>query len=895
MGSKLSRKSRQLEEDEVKGRDGAHGACVDLPDAAEPPTPIIQWRRPAFRADSARKAALADAAKLVVREFEAREDPDVTAQQFAEAIGKLTDPDVDTARWGRRCTRGFHLDTAGAVCERWLQERVHLEGTNTMPMDVRLKLASKDESRPHLAMLVAGSGCGKTKAYHDVGLQPDGPLVVAVALSSGDVPAPVFRMLATVTECVRDADACHGGDHIEVASVCLDLVVMYLLAHTAWVARALTACRKAGVGTHDRRRTLLRTWRNGHGVSATAALFASMVSSYDPSVSMATIIRTHVQRFREAAAAFGLHGRLLLALDEIQYSMANQGSRGDSVSMFVDSHGSPVDGVGGGLFRGFALAIREISDATAETKHVGFLACGTTWGITALSYFRSISPTSNVVCAYHQFGAITPAHMVAVLKAHFEVGGVDWLAIAKHLAPLRGRARWFFGYFMSVFLKACQIGACDTPETWSNGVVAIADIAFEDAVRTMAQQMRHGLAARGTSVPVDTHGEAEVRPVHGTEPLPHVIQACIYSQMACNGNLQANSTAVHVLVEAAIMRTFGDNDVCFHDEPVVAEALRRVGVKSMASSVDHDVGFSHVEGVLVDKGIKLELYTQWAILRRCVRARSITLRAALGSLVVTNLPATVADLIVTITRSAPSNCLGATTSLAHAMEHGDTLLYGIENKFGPDIILPVQIEAQGKGIVAVQVKNTDGSDFAKAAKSIQPAFAYMNSNGFKPRGCVNKPARAAFERLFKKARLGAGMGTWVRAIMSAQSWSQDAIDIVNDYNTETEDGRKWPVVLMDLSKQTVRDSTHVDRMTPLRTTLCEVMKFDADASKSITNAMQLQWGGLKGKTLMTLKGWVATCRDRVKALSEEPSLPAHAVWKKRLSYALRQLEMSKKK
>lgn len=90
-------------------------------------------------------------------------------------------------------------------------------------------------------------------------------------------------------------------------------------------------------------------------------------------------------------------------------------------------------------------------------------------------------------------------------------------------------------------------------------------------------------------------------------------------------------------------------------------------------------------------------------------------------------------------------------------------------------------------------------------------------------------------------------------------------------------------------------ATHVDRMTPVCTTLCEVMKFDADASKSITNAMQLQWGGLKGKTLMTLKEWVATCRDRVKALSEEPSLPAHAVWKKRLSYALRQLEMSKKK
>ena len=163
MGSKLSRKSRQLEEDEVKGGDGAHGACVDLPDAAEPPTPIIQWRRPAFRADSARKAALADAAKLAVREFEARENPDVTAQQFAEAIGKLTDPDVDTARWGRRCTRGFHLDTAGAVCERWLQERVHLEGTNTMPMDVRLKYASRDESRPHLECLLQAVGAGKPR------------------------------------------------------------------------------------------------------------------------------------------------------------------------------------------------------------------------------------------------------------------------------------------------------------------------------------------------------------------------------------------------------------------------------------------------------------------------------------------------------------------------------------------------------------------------------------------------------------------------------------------------------------------------------------------------------------------------------------------------------------
>lgn len=42
-------------------------------------------------------------------------------------------------------------------------------------------------------------------------------------------------------------------------------------------------------------------------------------------------------------------------------------------------------------------------------------------------------------------------------------------------------------------------------------------------------------------------------------------------------------------------------------------------------------------------------------------------------------------------------------------------------------------------------------------------------------------------------------------------------------------------------------------MTPLRSTLCKGMAFDAEGVKPITNAMQLQWGGLSGATLMALE------------------------------------------
>ena len=471
-----------------------------------------------------------------------------------------------------------------------------------------------------------------------------------------------------------------------------------------------------------------------------------------------------------------------------------------------------------------------------------------------------VSPTGNAVSAYHQFGTLTTAHMVGVLKAHFKKSRVNWSAISTHLAPLQGRPRWFFGYFMPLFLMCCNIGDCNTPATWSNAVKAGVKATFEAGAYNMANQLRHGLAARGTSVPVDTRGEAMAETVRSTEPLPRVIQACIYSQMACNGKLQANSTAVRVLVNAAIMRAYGDDGVCFRDEPILAEALRRVSVESMKSPVDEDAGFAHIEGVQVNKGTKLELYTQWAILRRCVRAHSTprtahcTLRQALGSLVVTDLPDVVGDLIVRVTHSSPSNCLGGTTSLANAVKHSDTLLYGIENVFGPDLLLPVQfvtaMARRRKGVVAIRVQNTSGGDFAVAAKSIQPAFAYMESTGLKPGRCVNEGARKAFERWFKQAHLDEGVGTWVRAIMSAQSWSQDAIDVVNDYNHKTEDGRKWPVVLMDLSKQTAGSS---DRMTPLRSTLCKGMAFDAEGVKPITNAMQLQWGGLSGATLMALE------------------------------------------
>ena len=102
---------------------------------------------------------------------------------------------------------------------------------------------------------------------------------------------------------------------------------------------------------------------------------------------------------------------------------------------------------------------------------------------------------------------------------------------------------------------------------------------------------------------------------------------------------------------------------------------------------------------------------------------------------------------------------------------------------------------------------------------------------------------------------------------------------MNKYN-ETEDGLKWPVILMDLSKQNVGDA---NRMIPLRSTLsvCE-------GTKPITNAMQLQWGGLKGETLMTLKEWEITCRKRCKEFLLDPL--RHPVWKLRLENAEQQLQ-----
>ena len=132
-------------------------------------------------------------------------------------------------------------------------------------------------------------------------------------------------------------------------------------------------------------------------------------------------------------------------------------------------------------------------------------------------------------------------------------------------------------------------------------------------------------------------------------------------------------------------------------------------------------------------------------------------------------------------------------------------------------------------------------------------------------------------------KLHRGYGSWVRAVVSAVPWTQHAIELVDWYNT-TPDGAQWPIVLMDLSKQTM-DNRH--RMLPCLHVLQQALEVDGSKSSSIHDGRYLRWGGLEWQKGMSAAEWMAVCKDRLRHYTRKGPKASEqaALWQRRLTTA----------
>ena len=808
------------------------------------------------------------------------------AARFGSAIKYVgateADPDTRQTLWGKRCKRGFHLSLHAPLhAEEWLQDHVELR-TDPPSVCKQLRDACLDatSSTPHVAALVAGSGSGKTKAFHDLGLMPDGPLVIAASLTSSLTAYPAFGLLRRVTQAVHRA-ATTDSD-AEVASVCLDAVVLYLLAHVRWSAYALEACLEIGVGLRDPRRTLLRTWNNEHGMGGAGALFAKALRDYNPRDSMKARIQECVARFRAATTAFGLVDdtggafRPVIAIDQIQEAMVGRMALDTTQQSRRNS-----------LFDRFVLAIRKFADATASLP-VGFIVSGTSWSIVAATEFQTAPPTTRLPHVYDRFGRMSAECMVGLLKLHFDEAGVNWGRVTDALRPLEGRPRWFSHYFLQPFLLNRTRDCGNSAFKWESAVVAMAEEAFRQAVSRMCAIVESMLTSEDAVRAVTS----TLTTVSRTSKLS-VVQACIYAQLATAGVVKFSSGGIRVLASSAVCCGYPVDDITtvdFNDEPVVARALGREGIAAMTSGIETDPGFAVLAQDTHDKGTRFEHYVQWAILRSTLLSTHKTLRCALGSLVVTRLPQDIGDLRVCVTHTSSRRPPPCSTSLAYVRDDATTLLCCVESSFGPHLLLPTHGFWNGdsprRGVVVIQAKNAaTTSDFSFAAKSVQPGFAYMQRNG------VAVPAenagahkqREVFKEVFSDMKLHRGYGSWVRAVVSAVPWTQHAIELVDWYNT-TPDGAQWPIVLLDLSKQT-RDNRH--RMLPCLHVLQQALEVDCSKSSSIPDGRYLRWGGLEWQKGMSAAEWMAVCKDRLRHYTRKGPKASEqaALWQRRLTTA----------
>ena len=110
-----------------------------------------------------------------------------------------------------------------------------------------------------------------------------------------------------------------------------------------------------------------------------------------------------------------------------------------------------------------------------------------------------------------------------------------------------------------------------------------------------------------------------------------------------------------------------------------------------------------------------------------------------------------------------------------------------------------------------------------------------------------------------------------------------AIELVDWYNT-TPDGARWPIVLMDLSKQTM-DNRH--RMLPCLHVLQQALEVDGSKSSSIHDGRYLRWGGLEWQKGMSAAEWMAVCKDRLRHYTPKGPKASEqaAVWQRRLTTA----------
>ena len=701
-----------------------------------------------------------------------------------------------TSKWGHMCSAPLPISLDTTRYEPLLMEH---RGDSAEVVTLGRKChTSWARNLTSLDVLVQCSGAGKTKLAFTLGQLP-GIISIFVPFSVGASPCPAFLALR------RDLKALDGSSRAASqprchASVALDLVNVFILAHMEWVARVLEGLhRSPGRGAtwqpRDIQLAILHMNYGGSGgVDATQAyerLKAQLLSVPD----VATLVTDVKTRLVAMCAAFGLHVKgLCVCLDEVHAAM------GRFTGMFYT----------GDLLRGFALAMVEffpgcsfVTTATAQTPNL-------------LAAFKAISPTKSLVTACHGFPGMTVELMVDILRHHFRHVFSDphsLVAVRTAVAPFVGRARFFMEHVLEDFVHECQDGHCDTTDAW----LRVLNTVTERNRISSTHDLKALFVGYATEPDRMIHSDSGVTVTRAT-----LFRTCFFAVLMGSNTITRSHLVDRELVRSAVacVPMHDDEVLRLDDEPIAFAAMRGAAlavVETARGNVDADPVFRHLLHVQdYPLGAVTELFLAWAITRRCLHAAS-RLQAVLGNLLAHPMPRALLDVCVPrLHHATHSNCtLGASpydVTMQSLLAKPHCCHHKIENGFGPDIATRLDVEPgpgfgrgpgpSARGFFVVQCKNQAQPSFATAARSLQPTLSYRSSGGGATQG--RELALAAL-----REATGAGQCVWVRALFSTRPWGKEALQEVQTYNEE----HPWSaMLLLDLSGHTRGLGTPLQRL-----------------------------------------------------------------------------------
>eukprot|EP00742_Colponemidia_sp_Colp-10_P009529 GILJ01010396.1.p1 GENE.GILJ01010396.1~~GILJ01010396.1.p1 ORF type:complete len:873 (+),score=91.16 GILJ01010396.1:43-2619(+) len=720
------------------------------------------------------------------------------------------------------------------------------EGKSSDDLHTRLTVSSNPEGgQPDQCVVFAqASGSGKTKQAYN--LSQKGLPVVLIRVAQPDLNqqhafTKPWREAFLLLRRLEDvAHAVHPSFHPNIAKTALQVLRILIGAHLEWVALVLERAKQLLPDTdftpQELRELAMRCLRNGEGETHVKALFLRAIRGcslqpepLDSASFFSSLPSTESKKYFDETTSRVLQNlnsgtELVLFFDEVQAIMNH------TTSLFVrlaDYGRDAVNLAKSDFYYGLCCLISDLMSYVPSTFR--FVLSGTHFGITEMTITLGCSPLRDKAAACYVFDPVTQAEILASLDHYLDLGAADPsdstavtfasasttnTRFAAAVSRLCGRPVFFFESGWSCIFK--RLSSYSSPMSRSELLDLIADClenAAQLKLETMKKLVRNewqstvvhdGIAVK--TLPRDLYYAARMR--NGLISFDAVKSTTRYAMAAGilsinpSGNLHKVDLAAEPLLRDAVMHV-GDSyvqltietGVSGRDDPIFAYLTDRLS------------GFDPQER-LDNKGLLFEEALAWHM----VRMSSFTPNRSLGSIFNSLLPTNfeVGDEIdewhlnassaIEMKQAGDTDKKSSFLRSVIAPMYSTTVLRGIEERAGLDVVTRLTREDGSRSLLAIQAKAQQSVDFSHALVVTSPQCQYVRNEvrtSMLAGGSLDiksfslKWRRIDFETLFKSKF--AADKSWVRVVATTNGYGPEVVKAINGYNRKHSDS---PILLL---------------------------------------------------------------------------------------------------